>query len=166
VGIEVNDRDGAMQRGHGAQQWQGDGVVATDRHESVSSREGGACSNFDLADSRFDVERVTRNVARVGDLMIAPRLDIEVRVIRAQEFGTIANRLRAESRSGTVGNPGIEGDTENRYGRMLYVIESRQASEGVRAGVSRGDASIRRPERTLLRSHGVPSEVAVPCYSG
>src|SRR6185295_20285213 len=114
VGIEMDEGDRAMTFVGDPQERQRDRVIATEDDESIRALERRPRADLDLGDGLDDVERVRREVARVRDLLQRPGLDVESWVIGAQELGAGADRRRAESRSGAVGDAGVERDPEDR----------------------------------------------------
>ena len=87
VGVEVQHGDRAVVAVQRPQQRQRDGVVAAEGDQlgaAVAQLVGGP---LDGGDRLGDVERVDRDVARVGHLLRGERLDVEPRVVGPQQLG-------------------------------------------------------------------------------
>ena len=146
MGVEVDERDGAAVPLRNPQEGQRDRVVAAQRQQPIRPLQGRGGAVLDLRDGLADVERIRREVAGVGDLVDVPRLDVEWRVIRAQELGAGADRGRAESRTGPIRHARVERDAQDRDPRSLHVVEPRQPRERVRSDVARTLTAIRRAD--------------------
>jgi len=85
VRVEVDQRDRAEPLLGGPQQRVRDRVVAADGQQVAGVCEELRGGGLDLADRLGDVERVAGDVARVGDLLLGQRADLERGVPGAEQ---------------------------------------------------------------------------------
>ncbi len=71
--VKAYERDGPPPFGRSAHQPQGDRLVATDRHETLTTAHRWGRAPFDLSDRLLDIEGIARNVIRVDYLLEAER---------------------------------------------------------------------------------------------
>ena len=153
VRVEVDQRDGAVPGGGGAQQRQRDRVVAADRDQVIGGLQQAACPRLHLADGLPEIERIGGQVAGVGDLVTGPRLDVQPGMVRAQQLRPGPHRRRPEAGPGPVRHARIERDPRDGHCGGPDVGQPRQPRERVRASVARHGQRVRRPNGG--RAHAV-----------
>ena len=104
VRVEVQEGDRPVPPPHHAQERQRDRVVAPERQQRLRAAEQVLGRRLDLRDRLGEVERVARDVSRVGDLLLGERVHVEPRMVRAQEPRR-CDRARAEPRPRPVRDP-------------------------------------------------------------
>jgi hypothetical protein len=137
MGIEVqhcNRAAGTFRRG--AQQRERDGVVPAEGHQFAAGGSQVQCVLLNSLDGLVDVERVDGHVAGIRHLAVLKRADIPGRVVRAKQTAGFADVVRAEPCTGTVRNPGVEGDTDHRDVRLGHLVQAGQPGIGGRSCIA------------------------------
>ena len=142
VGVEVQQRDLAVARVGGAQQRQGDGVVAADRHEPGVLAHELLGLGLDGGDRLGDVEGVGHDVPGVGDLRPGERRDVLRGVVGAQQARGLPDVVGPEPGAGPVGDAGVERHAHHRDVRVLDLVRARQAGERAQPGPARGQGGV------------------------
>jgi hypothetical protein len=112
VGVELDEGDGAVLFGNGAEDGEADGVVAADADAADSSLEKRSDSLFNAEKSVFDGEGIYREIAEIGDAIFGEGIDVEYRIPGANDGGLYANVARAEARAGAIGGATVERDAD------------------------------------------------------
>ena len=129
VRVEVDQRDGSVPVGGGPQQRQRDGVVAADGHQTRSVGGQFERGSFDGLDGFTDVERVDRDVTRVGHLRDLEGRNVQGRVVRPQQAGRLPHVRGAEPGPRPVGHAGVERHARDDDVGLGHLVESRQPGE-------------------------------------
>ena len=145
VGVEVHERDRPVPSVHRAEQRRRDRVVAPDR-AGASIRQDVVRGGLDLRDRLADVEQVAADVAGVRDLLGRERVDVQARMVGAEEAGGAADRLRSEARR-AVGHAAVERDAEDGDVADVDVLAAREAGERRGSGEPGHDERIGGPDR-------------------
>ena len=125
-----------MQSTQSAQEGEGDRVVAAECHQRGAVLAQLLRLGLDGRDRVAQVERVDCDVARVGDLLHAERVNVLRWVVRAQQLRRRANVARPESGAGAVTHPGIEGNAHDENVCPGYFVGSRESRKGLRSAVA------------------------------
>jgi hypothetical protein len=117
-----------------AEQRQGDGVIAAQGKNVLAGSEQAIGARFDLRDRLSDDKGIASDVAGVRNLLQRERLHFHVRVVGPQKAGSLANCSRPEPRTGPIGDPTVEWDSDDRYVARADFIDAGQPSKCRGAG--------------------------------
>ena len=121
-------------------------MVAADRQQVRRAREHLLGARLDLGDRLLDVERVARDVAGVGDLLLGERAHVESRVVGAEQPRRVANRVRAEACSRAVRDAAVERHAHDGDVAAVHLVPPRQPRERGRSGEPRDLQRIDGPD--------------------
>jgi hypothetical protein len=152
----VDQRHRSKPPGHRPEEGERDGVVSAERQEVVRSAERPAGPLLDLADGLADVERVGHDVAGVGDLLGGERVDIERRMVGAEQPGGLPDGHRAESGAGTVRRAAVEGHADHRHVAPVDLVPAGEPGERGGPGEPGNRQGIERPDGGRLLTFSLP----------
>ena len=151
VRVELEQRERTASRGGGAQQRQADRVVAAEAEHPPTVVHDRAGRLLDGGVTGLDVDRGRRGVAGVCDLRRRERGDRLGVVVGPQQQRRLADRGRAEARSGAEGGRAVEGGAQHRHVGAADGRERRQSREGPDAGEARHREGVHLADGALLR---------------
>ena len=146
VRVEVDHGHRAVHRRDRTEHRQRHGVVTAERQHEPRAFQQGTGAPLDRADRVVDVERVDRQVARVGDLLAGEYRHLQGRVVRPEQAGRFADVGRPEAGAGPVADPAVEGHAQDGHIGLAHLVDARQPGEGGLPGVSGYRGGVHRPD--------------------
>lgn len=134
VSVELDERDGAVLFGDGAEDGETDGVIATDADAADAGLKKGSDSLLDAGEGVFDGKRIDGEIAEVGNAIFGEGIYVEDGVPGADDGGLDADVARAEAGAGAIRCAAVKGDTDEGDLEFFGLGDVREAHEG-------GDAS-------------------------
>lgn len=135
VGIELDERNGAVLFCDGAENGQAYRVIAADANATHAGCEERSNSLLDAEKGVLDGERVHGKIAKVRDAILGEGIHVQDRVPGADDGGLDPDVSRPETRAGAVGCATVKGDTNESDFQLFWpgdvwkAHESRDASE-------------------------------------
>jgi hypothetical protein len=134
VGVELNEGDGAVFFGYGAEDGETDGMVTADANTASACLENRSNSLLDALEGVFDGERVDGEIAEIGDAIFGEGIYVEDRIPRTDDCGLDADVARTEAWAGAIGGAAVERDADEGEVEFFGLRDVRKAHEGGDAG--------------------------------
>ena len=144
MGVHMDQGDRPVQLLHGAQDRQGQGVVAAQGQRNGAGRQDGIEAVFDKADGLLQVEGVDRHVADVGDLQAVEGRRAGRHVVGPEHAGLGADLTRSMPGAGAVRGADVHRHADEAGIQAGGGLLGRQAHHGGRAGEARHGVTAER----------------------